>query len=372
MTEEKNKEEIINEQRERLEEMTKIQFGTFSDDEILRFLAERKRLVVSITDYEKAKQEELALRKQKEKEEALKIASENRMRIVGDIEKLNQTISPDKKDDELLALISERKKLEKELSIIDTKFPELNRPTEVIPPPEQREEKKEEMKKEKETVPEETPTEVLISREEEKKALSVEPETTEKKKEDTLPSTLGIVDGGLGGEKIEIHGIEVSSEFTHYVDQLQSNAGSLGEFLQQLPVSAKKNKAFMLKVAEMDPAYAMHYADSFVLKRDEDFNIRIAMLKNPRNSGNALSEMLPEFRTSKVVLAGVKQDYRNVKFIQPDMKDYDEILTIAKKGTLDKVRSMKDSADITVLVPKIFQQDKQFMSEIESIKAESK
>ncbi|OIQ02702.1 MAG: hypothetical protein COZ27_03350 [Candidatus Moranbacteria bacterium CG_4_10_14_3_um_filter_41_65] len=396
MTENKNTEEFIEEQRRRLEEITKIQFGVLSDDEILRFLAERKRLVMAIADYEKGQREEQERKERLEKERALKIAREKRDTILQNIEKLNQTISPDKKDDELIALISERKALEQELETIDQSFPELVvEDTEKEASPIAVKTSSTEKKKEtalKNTVVETLPASeevsepvVLLQEEQEvgvqipepvsipKQEERVEEVKPEVKEETSLPvSTLGVADEGLGTEKINTHNIEVGSELVRYVDQLQSNSRSLGEFLQQLPVSAKKNKAFMLKVAEMDPAYAMHYADSFTLKRDEDFNVRIATLKNPRNSGNALSEMLPEFRTSRVVLTAVKQDYRNVKFIQPAMKDYDEILTIAKKGALEKVKSLKDATDIVVLVPKILQQDKAFMEEVEKAKSGSK
>ena len=151
------------------------------------------------------------------------------------------------------------------------------------------------------------------------------------------------------------------SAFSGYLHQLQDNTGALGTLLQGMPLDAKKNKAFMLKVAEIDPAYAMHYADQDTLKRDEDFNIRIASMKNPRNSGNALAEMLPEMRTSKVVLAAVKQDYRNIKLVRPEMAEYDEMMRIAKKAALEKIADLREAADITLLVPRVLQQDKEFM-----------
>lgn len=145
--------------------------------------------------------------------------------------------------------------------------------------------------------------------------------------------------------------------------------GSLGTFLQEMPLEAKAHKQFMLKVAELDPAYAMHYADK-TLKMNESFNVRIAAMKNPRNSGNPLAEMLPEARTSRVVLTAVRQDYRNVKFVQPTMEDYDEILRIAKMATLKKVQELQEAVDITLIVPRPLSQDKRFMEQVYAVIAQ--
>ncbi len=394
MEENKNKEESIKQQKARLEEIAEIKFGILSDDEILRFLAERKRLVIAIADYEKEKQEEQERKEREAKMQALMEAKKKYSTLLQNIEELNQTISPDKADDELLSLISQRKTIEKELKTLDETFPELaedsKKDSSLKVKTSETKKKKIESKKEKtpaeeslrvETIATPLPspeiedissTEVPTSESHEKEKDVEEKEAEMKVEEKNSTSGGENVDEKIGDEKINLHNIEVGSEFNRYLDQLQVNAGSLGEFLQGLPVSARKNKAFMLKVAEMDPAYAMHYADSFTLKRDEDFNIRIASMKNPRNSGNALSEMLPEFRTSKVVLVAVKNDYRNVKFLQPTMKDYDEILTLAKKEALEKVKSLKDSADMNILIPKILQQDKLFMEEAEKAKTGSK
>ncbi|MEI8096705.1 MAG: hypothetical protein WCG73_01210 [Candidatus Moraniibacteriota bacterium] len=365
----------IEEYKRRLQEITQIQFGVLSDDEILRFLAERSRLSMAVSEYERIQKEELDRLEREKKEAARKVAEKKRVILLKKIEELNKSITPEKKDDDLLTLVSERRILESELDSINREFPQ--------------EEKIAEGKSSlpliiEETVPvEEKISEVVapvVSSKKEKREVGVlsavsektEEITTSKKNPEIVSETLLsepiiLKEEDFGSEKIQKDGIEENSEFNHYLDQLKSNIGSLGEFLQQLPMTAKKNKAFMLKVASIDPAYAMHYADKDTLKIDEDFNMRIAAFENPRNSGNALSEMLPNARTSKVLLVAVKQDYRNLKFIQPDMVDYDEIMDIAKKGALEKVKSLKSAADTAVLLPKILQQDKQFMLEVKEL-----
>lgn len=340
--------DTIEEYKERLREITQIQFGVLSDDAILRFLAERTRLSSSVLEYEKIQREEADRLEQERMELALKAAEKKKGIILKKIEELNKAISPDKKDDDLLVLISERKKLEKELETINREFPSEEKTvlSDVA---------LEDVEKPSETTTAVEPKEEIV----EMKASTIVPEV--------ISSEVILPKEEFGNEKIQDDGIEENSEFSRYFDQLKNNVGSLGEFLQQMPSAAKKNKAFMLKVATIDPAYAMHYADKDTLKRDEDFNMRIASFHNSRNSGNALSEMLPEARTSKVLLVAVKQDYRNVKFIQPAMVDYDEIINSAKKGALEKVKNLKEAADATLLVPRLLQQDKQFMLQIKEI-----
>lgn len=357
------KTEDIEQYRKRLVEISEMKFGTLSDDDILHTLAERKE--ISLLEeheqerlaQEKKEAEEKALQEQKEAEEKVqkeKEASEARVRhekvslIEQKITVLNQSISPDKKDDDLLALIQERRTLEEELA-------SLNRskgPAEVVP------------EKLIAVVPEETVVPEVPLKEIVSFAQKATPEVSGEHLSDSFPPALARKqEEEFGTEAIESMGINENSQFARYLDQLKSNAGSLGEFLQQLPLEAKKNKAFMLKVAEVDPAYAMHYADPNTLKMDEDFNMRIASLDNPRNSGNALSEMLPDARTSKVLLVAVRRDYRNVKFIEPQMSDYDELISIAKKGTLRRIAELKEAADIDLIVPRILQKDKTFMTE---------
>jgi len=294
----------------------------------------------------------------KEKKEAEEKERKEKIVVITEkIEALNKSISPDKKDDDLLVLIQERRKLEEELVSLNGTTPLY------------------------ETVPEKSPEmsplpvgEEILSEKEEIPVAPEESVTVPEKKEisqqnlsDNFPEALSRQKDDVGMETIVDTGMKEDSEFTRYVAQLEANTGSLGEFLQQLSLTAKQHKAFMLKVAEIDPAYAMHYADPGILKMDEDFNIRIAALDNPRNSGNALSEMLPNMRTSKVLLVAVKRDYRNIKFIESNMADYDEMIAIAKKSALKKISDLKEVADIDVLVPKILQKDKEFMVEAKAL-----
>jgi len=386
----------INEYEKRLVEIAQMQFGSLSDDDILHTLAERKEILL-MREHEqerlekmKKEAEEKALREKKEAEEKAKReeeASQARIRhekkkvIKQKIEVLNQSISADKKDDELLALIEERRALENEIIAIEkmdvkrdfseelgTETSEISdnvssQPVEESPVLSEKEDLLEQ------EMPEEEKTTLDIPKEQSELLQTAEeiPATNQEPIKDIPPALAKETDDEFGIESIGNHGIEEDSQFARYVDQLNSNTGSLGEFLQQLPIGAKQNKAFMLKVAEIDPAYAMHYADPQTLKTDEDFNVRVAGLDNPRNSGNALAEMLPSARTSQVLLTAVKRDFRNVKFIEPQMADYDEIMTIAKKSALQKIKDLKDSADIDLLLPKILQQDKQFMIEVKAL-----
>ncbi|MDD2766716.1 MAG: hypothetical protein PHH40_03065 [Candidatus Moranbacteria bacterium] len=371
------KKQDIEQYRKRLQEISETKFGSLSDDDILHTLAERKEIMLmeeheqERLTQEKQESEEKVLQAKREAEEKAKKeqqASEARIRhekkklIKQKIEALNESISPEKKDEDLLVLIQERRALEDEIASLDKQ--DSDEEGEEIPSGE---------------TSQEVPTEELISQAEPIITPSVplkeevvvpqkQEEKQEIKKEDIVdafpPALAKKRDDEFGMESIQDTGIHKNSQFSRYLDQLNNNTGSLGEFLQQLPVDAKQNKAFMLKVAEIDPAYAMHYADPDTLKIDEDFNMRIASLDNPRNSGNALAEMLPNARTSKVLLVAVKRDYRNIKFIESQMSDYDEMMTIAKKSALQKIDDLKESADIDLLIPKILQQNRQFMTEL--------
>ncbi len=161
--------------------------------------------------------------------------------------------------------------------------------------------------------------------------------------------------------------IDPGSEFGQYLDQMGKDPASMGKILDNLPATAKRDKLFMLSVAQIDPAYAMHYADKDVLKKDEDFNLKVVAIKGKRLTGNVLAEMLPEARTAAVVMAAVKHDYRNVRYALPQMADYDKMLERAKKSAIEKVKELKESVDISVLVPKVLQKDKEFMETIEKI-----
>lgn len=320
---------VLGENKKRLQEIALVQLGALSDDEILRFLAERKRLSAVEREYEK--EEAIRLEQERKEEENLKVVEKKKTETLKKIEELNKSISPEKPDDDLLAFVAKRKELEKEL--------------------------------------EELGGGVLLKEEGPKANIHVAALEEEKKipAEVSPPVSTIRVEEEYGNEKIANNGIEGGSIFQRYFDQLKNNVGSLGTLLQDMPLDAKKNKAFMLKVAEIDPAYAMHFADKETLKKDEDFNLRIAAFDNPRNSGNAIAEMLPEARTAKVLLVAVKQDYRNIRFVQPNMAGYDEMIERAKKGTLQKVGELKEATNVLTLIPKLLQQDKQFMLQVKEI-----
>lgn len=342
-------------------------FENLSDDEVLRLLAERKRLEELQREYEKLqKEEEERLLLEKKNAEEHEENERKKEALAQAIEKLNRSISPDKADDELLALIAERKALEQELENIGIDSPRSVSAEMIVEPA---------------AIPAtDMPGESLPEKKEtviEKQEISLPPETSipekmeEKQEEPLQPSFRKSLKEEFGQEGILTDGLQEGGELHRYLDQLKNNTGSLGTLLQEMPIDAKKNKAFMLKVAEIDSAYAMHYADN-ELKKDEDFNIRIATMKNQRNSGNPLAEMLPEARTSKVVLAAVKQDYRNIKFVQPNMAEYDEMMRIAKNVAMEKIKDLKDAADLMLLIPRPLQQDKQFMAEVAKITAGKK
>lgn len=356
----------IAENSKRLKEIAEIKLGKLSDDEVAELLVERQRLTELEREYERLqkeeeerlqkeqerlqKEEEERLLMEKERAEKIAAAKKKKQALAQDIERLGQSISPDKPDDELLTLIVERKRLEKELRDIETEMSHQP-PMEVTP-----------------DVSAAMPTEdIPMDNLDEKKAGEVE--TEEKilleQEAEPAPSFKESLKEEFGPETIE-EDLPEGGELQRYLNQLKNNTGALGTLLQEMPADAKKNKVFMLRVAEIDPAYAMHYADQ-ELKKNESFNIKVASMKNQRHSGNALAEMLPEARTSRVVLAAVKQDYRNVKFVQPNMADYDEMMSIAKKVTLERLNELKSAADILLIIPRLLQQDKQFMAEANEI-----
>ncbi len=346
----------------RLEEIRETKLGTLSDDEVLRLLASRKQL----------EEEERAYREAKEAEEQQAALRKEYDSVADDIARLNETITPDKSDDDLLELIKERKDLEVKLEALSEQLgikgddEPLPQPEPEIPIEEEQDEEEEpaETLRPESVAPERKENEAIESPEEEKEEPAV-----------TMPepvSESSVEEERFGNEAIVTDPLKESGEFDRYLEQIESSPHTLGVILQGLPVAAKRSKSFMVKVAAIDPAYAMHYADSDTLKKDEDFNVRIAGIKNVRNTGNALSEMLPEMRTSKVVLAGVRQDFRNIRFAHAGMDDYDEMLSIAKRGALAKVKELKEGVDVTFLIPKILQKDKAFMEEVTKVSAVKK
>lgn len=337
---------------QRLEEIHNTVLEELSDEQVLEILAERKQLTEEIALLEKEEQSALS------KEAELKSQQEKLQR---EIALLNQEISPSKEDEELLRLIGERKKLEEALEKVEQSLKDFLMETKVS---ESSAPEKKEVAAEKvvggisaeisEEALEEKSVAAPVSEEIEPAPLGEESLSESQSRE------LLFKDDVFGKEEIRLEESDSSEKFSFLLPQLESSRDSLGSFLQSVPEEARENTFFMLKVATIDPAYAMHYASGALLQ-DESFHIKIANMKNTRNTGNALAEMSPAMRTGAVVLAAVRHDFRNVRFALPAMPEYDEILTIAKKGALEKVRDLKEVVDLSVLIPKILQKDKAFM-----------
>jgi hypothetical protein len=324
-------------QEVRLKEIQASTLAGLSDDAILELLAERKHLENVVAEYQKQETESAQKHDNLVKEEHL---------VEEKIAHLNEEIRPDKKDEELIALIQERKLLEEELLHIEQ---ELGSP---LPSPEIK--KATPIKKEVESPKQEV--EVVP-------AISPLPQEIKEVVEEPKPL---FKEAGFGDQGIQLDGLQESGDFEKYVHQLEASRDSLGGFLQSLPRVARVNKSFMLRVASIDPAYAMHYAVDG-LRRDENFHIQIASIRNTRGSGNALAEMDVEMRTGQVVLAATRQDFRNVRFVGKDMPEYDEIIKVAKKSALEKIQEFKEAVDVTVFIPKILQQDEIFMASVQTV-----
>jgi len=325
----------------RLAEIAATTLGKLSDEDILHLLAERKQFEELQADYEKIKQEQA---------ESVRRAEETET-IQNELSRLNALITPDKADDELIHLIEERKVCEAKLIALSGPGSGDEVASAVTPP--KVEEKKEKI---------------------EPRAVEKEAETTKEvdelstlETEEALTSEETEVDREFGREKISEAVFDETNDFFPRLEEINKAGGSIGKILEDLPMAAKKDKLFMLEVAKIDPAYAMHYADPGTLKKDEDFNIRVAGMKNNRTAGSAISEMLPEARTATVVMAAIKSDFRNVRFLLPHMSGYDDMLARAKSGGLQRVKELKDGADLMVLIPKILQKDRAFMREVETI-----
>lgn len=327
---------------ERLEQIAHTSFGALTDDQVLQLLAERKQLETLKEQYEHI---------QKEQERVAEVQSEKAV-IEKELERLNALISPDKPDDELIRLVEERKTWEEKLATADEALRALGVAVEQTI----FEEKKEQTEK-KVPVAVDAPIEKESEPVEEVAAVETEQESV----------SVEAVDTDFGEQKIVEMKIDSGSELGQYLEQMEKDPESLGKILDNLPASAKRDKLFMLSVAQIDPAYAMHYADKDVLKKDEDFNLKVVAIKGKRSTGNVLAEMLPEARTAAVVMAAVKHDYRNVRYALPQMADYDKMLERAKKSAIEKVKELKEGVDISVLVPKVLQKDKEFMETIEKI-----
>lgn len=341
---------------ERLDEIAHTSFGVLSDDQILQLLAERKELQALKVQYEQIQKEQ----------EKITEAQQEKAGIEKELTRLNTLISPDKPDDELIHLIEERKAWEAKLAAIDAalvalgqKVPETAKKTVSVPVREETEERVSEQETPQASPLAEEPAPAPETEEKSVASPDVIPEKTEESSP-TLP-----VDKDFGKQRILESTLDPESELGRYLKQIEDSPENIGKILDDLPVSVRRDKMFMLGVAEVDPAYAMHYADKDTLKKDEDFNLKVVSLKGKRTSGSVLAEMLPEARTEAVVMTALKQDYRNIRYALPQMAGYDQMIEKAKKAALDKVKELKDSVDVMLLVPKILQKDKAFMEKVE-------
>jgi hypothetical protein len=339
--------------RARLDEIASLSIGALGDDEALAIIKERKELEKLLVELEHA--EEAAAQAARLENEASDLKAS--------IDELNHSIAPDKSDEELLALIGRRKELEGRLKAIEAERSSGVSVSAQAATPVVEEQSVPAVESAPEVVVIEQPVEEAPKK---KPVPAPAPEPAPAPAVESAPERQA--SENFGSEGIRVNPLEVTGEFKQYLDGIQSHLDSLGAYLQHLPAAAKANKNFMLKAAETDPAYVMHYADP-ALKSDEDFCARVAAMPNKRNSGNALAEMDPAGRTGKTVMAGVKQDYRNIRFALPDMEGYREMLEIAKRGALHKIQELKDGADVMLLVPKVLQKDAAFMKEIEKIVA---
>lgn len=354
----------------RLQEISVMTFGSLTDEVVLELLAERRSLIKENDLYEN-------IRNEQAKRVAELTAEEQALEH--ELEELNAAITPDKDDDTLLKLIQRRKELESKLEVLGAEERELSigSPHEEgrsmpnpslddapvsagLPLEEEPEEGVEEAKVQPQVVLS-TPTVQSIediSQEESREPVVQEPIREEK------PRKEKVLDALIGSEGIK--GVN-DQEALEYLQFLHTNPEEALARLETLSEHLRKDKLFMLEVAKVDPAYAMHYADSKTLKRDEDFNVRIAGMKNPRDSGNPLAEMLSDMRTHQVVMAAVKQDFRNLRYATRSMEGYAEMVEIAKREAREKVRSLGQAVDVRVFLPKTLREDREFLKEIEDI-----
>ncbi len=336
----------------RLQEITD-KLGDLSDDEVLHLLAERKQLEELKHQYERIQAE-------------LGQAQEERTHIEKELARLNTLISPDKPDDELIHLVEERRVLEGKLETALAEVARLEATPDVAPVAKT---PQEEVAPAAPAVSEEPVREREITPVQPEVVLVAEPEPVKLAEEVPQPekSHQAPVDDSFGREAIKANSLEGDSDLARALDRIKNDPESIGRILEDLPPAMRRNKQFMLAVAEVDSAYAMHYADKDTLKKDADFNLKVVKFHNERRSGSVLTEMLPEARTAQIVAVAIKFDYRNVRFLQPQMEGYDEILESAKKGTLEKVKELKNSVDIEFLVPKILQKDSAFMKQVAAL-----
>lgn len=372
--------------KKRLQEIAETSLQGLEDEAVLAILNERKNLLTELAKLEeqdrKRKEEEQKKKEdeaRKQEEQKKKELEKKKQDLITRLAEVNKNITPDQDDEKLIALIQERKMLDAELAVLNADSGKEEAPVQEVVVP--KEPKKVAPVEEVTTVEPEPLVEESKAPQEESKeeqvaedAVSVPAGEKISITKDTAytagrhVSQSGRVSGlERSGEQITLDSSLQTMEYQNYLNELKENLNSLGTFLQGLPIEVKRNRAFMLEVAKIDPAYAMHYADKDTLKKDENFNIAVAGMNNQRNTGNPLSEMLPEMRTGQVLLAGVKNDFRNVRFIRPEMAEYEEIMKLAQRGALEAVTSLKNAHDVQFLLPPVLQKDKAFMKEVEKI-----
>jgi hypothetical protein len=360
--------------------------GDLTDEVVLELLAERRSLGKENAAYERLRDEESS--------RAAALTAEEQA-LEHELEELNSSITPDKDDDTLLTLIQHRKELEARLKALSEEAEKIlgkilqagdsskDEGTEVVPAPVETDtavseeasapggeieggnEKSDvsEEKREATVREEESMVSAVLPLGSPQSVAPVAEEVPAEEKKEAL-------DPLIGREGIRAN--SNSQEATKYLQFLESNPEEALSQLETLPEYLRKDKVFMLQVAKVDPAYAMHYADAKTLKRDEDFNVRIAGMKNPRDSGNPLAEMLADMRTNQVVLAAVKQDFRNLRYATQSMEGYADMIEIAKREAREKVKALGQAVDVRVFLPKTLRNDPVFLEEIEGMVAKLK
>ena len=345
---------------ERLTAIAATALGVLSDESVLELLAERRTLEKENAAYTQERDE---------KHEKAMAAAAERQAIEQELAELNTSITPDKDDDTLLALVAERKKLEAKLAALGE--PEGIVVVDSIPETDASKPAEEKPAEEPEKIIESPVAEEVVEAKEEPVEVSkpepvvVAPVESEKETKNDEKEPKKVVDERIGEERINM--TTSSSDAKEFLQLLSENPDDALSRLESLPDELKKDKGFMLKVAAVDPAYAMHYADAKTLKKNEEFNVKIASLNNPRNSGNPLAEMLSEARTAPVVMAAVKNDFRNLRYAMPDMEGYADMLEIAKKQAREKVKSLGQAVDLRMFLPKALRDDQAFLEEAEQI-----
>lgn len=356
---------------ERLEALARVTLGTLSDEAVLELLAERRTLEKEKQVYEQAQAEE---------QKRTEVQALERTTLQEALQKLNAAITPDKDDEALLALVAERKEVEAKLKALgEESSPKttslstdgMQEAAEIPGEARGAETPSEAPDKTGEGAPVETALpeaeESVSSDTKAQDMTEVRVDTEGAAPESVSPDTKPdkVLDERIGGERI--HAVLSSAEADDFLKLLEGNPDEALSRLESLPDDLKKDRSFMLRVALVDPAYAMHYADAKTLKKDEEFNVKVAGLQNPRNSGNPLAEMLSEARTAKVVLAAVKTDFRNLRYATQEMEGYAEILEIGKKEAREKVQALGQAVDLRMFLPKVLRDDHEFLLEMEGL-----